>query len=254
MLKAYKYRIYPNKEQRIQIAKTFGCCRFVYNQTLAYRKDIYEQEKKSLSKTDCNNYCNRELKTQYEWLKEADKFALTNAIYNMDSAYQKFFREHAGYPKFKSKHDNRKSYTTNFTNGNIAVDFDDNKVKFPKLKWVKAKLHRRFDGSIKSATISQTPSGRYYVSFLVETIHQSLPSVNKTIGLDLGIKEFCITSDGDKYENPKTLRKYEKLLIKLQHQLAHKKKGSSNYHKIRIKIARCHEKIVSLRKDHLHRT
>ena len=116
MLKAYKYRIYPNKEQRIQIAKTFGCCRFVYNQTLAYRKDIYEQEKKSLSKTDCNNYCNRELKTQYEWLKEADKFALTNAIYNMDSAYQKFFREHAGYPKFKSKHDNRKSYTTNFTN------------------------------------------------------------------------------------------------------------------------------------------
>ena len=253
MLKAYKYRIYPNKEQRIQIAKTFGCCRFVYNQTLAYRKDIYEQEKKSLSKTDCNNYCNRELKTQYEWLKEADKFALTNAIYNMDSAYQKFFREHAGYPKFKSKHDNRKSYTTNFTNGNIAVDFDDNKVKFPKLKWVKAKLHRRFDGSIKSATISQTPSGRYYVSFLVETIHQSLPSVNKTIGLDLGIKEFCITSDGDKYENPKTLRKYEKLLIKLQHQLAHKKKGSSNYHKIRIKIARCHEKIVNLRKDHLHR-
>ena len=253
MLKAYKYRIYPNKEQRIQIAKTFGCCRFVYNQTLAYRKDIYEQEKKSLSKTDCNNYCNRELKTQYEWLKEADKFALTNAIYNMDSAYQKFFREHAGYPKFKSKHDNRKSYTTNFTNGNIAVDFDDNKVKLPKLKWVKAKLHRRFDGSIKSATISQTPSGRYYVSFLVETIHQSLPSVNKTIGLDLGIKEFCITSDGDKYENPKTLRKYEKLLIKLQRQLAHKKKGSSNYHKIRIKIARCHEKIVNFRKDHLHR-
>ena len=253
MLKAYKYRIYPNKEQRIQIAKTFGCCRFVYNQTLAHRQNTYEQEKKSLSKTDCNNYCNRELKAQYEWLKEVDKFALTNAIYNMDSAYQKFFREHAGYPKFKSKHDNRKSYTTNFTNGNIAVDFDDNKVKLPKLKWVKAKLHRRFDGSIKSAKISQTPSGRYYVSFLVETIHQSLPSVNKTIGLDLGIKEFCITSDGNKYENPKTLRKYEKLLIKLQRQLAHKKKGSSNYHKIRIKIARCHEKIVNLRKDHLHR-
>ena len=87
----------------------------------------------------------------------------------------------------------------------------------------------------------------------METIHQSLPSVNKTIGLDLGIKEFCITSDGDKYENPKTLRKYEKLLIKLQHQLAHKKKGSSNYHKTRIKIARCHEKIANLRKDHLHR-
>ena len=120
MLKAYKYRIYPNKAQKIQIAKTFGCCRFVYNQTLAYRKDAYEKEKKSVSRTDCNNYCNRELKKEYEWLKEVDKFALTNAIYNMDAAYQKFFKEHAGYPKFKSTHDNHKSYTTNFTNGNIA--------------------------------------------------------------------------------------------------------------------------------------
>ena len=132
VLKAYKYRIYPNSEQRIQIAKTFGCCRFVYNQTLAYRKEIYEKEKKSVSKTDCNNYCNRELKKDYEWLKEIDKFALTNAIYNMDTAYQKFFKEHAGYPKFKSKHDNHKSYTTNFTNGNIAVDFETGKIKLPK--------------------------------------------------------------------------------------------------------------------------
>ena len=92
MLKAYKYRIYPNNEQKIQIAKTFGCCRFVYNQTLAYRKEVYEKEKKSVSKTDCNNYCNRQLKKEYEWLKEVDKFALTNAIYNMDAAYQKFLR------------------------------------------------------------------------------------------------------------------------------------------------------------------
>ena len=232
MLKAYKYRLYPNEEQRIQLAKTFGCCRFVYNQTLAHRKNTYEQEKKSLSKTDCNNYCNRKLKVQYEWLKEVDKFALTNAVYNMDSAYKKFFKEHSGYPKFKSKHDNHKSYTTNYTNRNIEVDFENNKAKLPKLKWVKAKIHRRFDGNIKSATISQTPSGKYYVSFLVETTHEILPSVNKAIGLDLGIKEFCITSDGDKYKNPKTLRKYEKLLIKLQRQLAHKKKDSSNYHRL----------------------
>ncbi|HIZ40040.1 MAG TPA: helix-turn-helix domain-containing protein, partial [Candidatus Anaerobutyricum stercoris] len=115
MLKAYKYRIYPNSGQRTQIAKTFGCCRFVYNRTLEYRKELYEKEKKSMSKTDCNNYCNRELKSQYEWLREVDKFALTNAIYNMDSAYQKFFREHAGYPKFKRKHDSHRSYTTNYT-------------------------------------------------------------------------------------------------------------------------------------------
>ena len=171
MLKAYKYRIYPNNEQKIQIAKTFGCCRFIYNQTLAYRKEVYEKEKKSVSKTDCNNYCNRQLKKEYEWLKEVDKFALTNAIYNMDAAYQKFFKEHAGYPKFKSKHDNHKSYTTNFTNGNIAVDFEGNRVKLPKLKNVKAKLHRKFSGQIKSATISQIPSGKYYVSILVETEH-----------------------------------------------------------------------------------
>ena len=159
MLKAYRYRIYPNKEQEIQLAKTFGCCRFVYNQTLAYRKDAYEKEKKSVSKTDCNNYCNRELKKAYEWLKEVDKFALTNAIYNMDSAYQKFFKEHAGYPKFKSKHSNRKSYTTNFTNGNITVDFDRGRIKLPKLKRVKIKLHRKFSGRIKTATISKVPSG-----------------------------------------------------------------------------------------------
>ena len=203
MLKAYRYRIYPNKEQEIQLAKTFGCCRFVYNQTLAYRKDAYEKEKKSVSKTDCNNYCNRELKKVYEWLKEVDKFALTNAIYDMDSAYQKFFKEHTGYPKFKSKHSNRKSYTTNFTNGNITVDFDRGRIKLPKLKRVKIKLHRKFSGRIKAATISKVPSGKYYVSVLVETEHSPLVKTNGKIGLDLGIKDLCITSDGKKIENEK---------------------------------------------------
>ena len=221
MLKAYKYRIYPNSEQRIQIAKTFGCCRFVYNQTLAYRKEIYEKEKKSVSKTDCNNYCNRELKKDYEWLKEIDKFALTNAIYNMDVAYQKFFKEHAGYPKFKSKHDNYKSYTTNFTNGNIAVDFETGKIKLPKLKAVKARLHREYSGQIKSATVSQVSSGKYYVSILVETEHKELAHTNHNIGIDLGIKDLCITSDGKVYENLKIIKKYEKQLVNLQRQLAH---------------------------------
>ena len=253
MLKAYKYRIYPDNVQKVQIAKTFGCCRFVYNQTLAYRKERYEKEKRYVSKTDCNNYCNRELKKEYEWLRDVDKFALTNAIYNMDSAYQKFFKEHRGYPKFKSKHDNHKSYTTNFTNGNIAVDFEKGKVKLPKLKEVKAKLHRDFSGQIKSVTVSQVPSGKYYVSILVETEHGELPHTKKEIGLDLGIKNLCITSDGRKYENPKIIKKYEKKLAKLQRQLAHKEKGSSNYYKTKKKIALCHEKITNIRKDHLHR-
>ena len=253
MLKAYKYRIYPNNEQKIQIAKTFGCCRFVYNQTLAYRKEVYEKEKKSVSKTDCNNYCNRQLKKEYEWLKEVDKFALTNAIYNMDAAYQKFFKEHVGYPKFKSKHNNHKSYTTNFTNGNITVDFENNRVKLPKLKNIKAKLHRNFSGQIKSATISQVPSGKYYVSILVETEHMELAHTNQNTGIDLGIKDLCITSDGKKYENPKIIRKYEKKLIKLQRQLAHKEKRSQNYYKIKKKIALCYEKITNTRKDYLHK-
>ena len=253
MLKAYKYRIYPNKEQETQIAKTFGCCRFVYNQTLAYRKDLYEQEKKTVSKTDCNSYCNRELKKTYEWLKEVDKFALTNAVYNMDRAYQKFFKEHTGYPKFKSKHDNHKSYTTNFTNGNISVDFENGIIKLPKLGKTKAKLHRSFAGQIKSATISQAPSGKYYVSVLVETEHEKMPKTTGETGLDLGIKDLCITSDGRKYENPKTIRKYERKLVRLQRQLAHKEKRSKNYYKTKRQIALCHEKITNTRKDYLHK-
>lgn len=253
MLKAYKYRIYPSEEQEIQLAKTFGCCRFVYNQTLAYRKKAYEKEKNYISKTDCNNYCNRELKKVYKWLKEVDKFALTNAIYHMDSAYKKFFKDHAGYPKFKSKHDRHKSYTTNFTNGNITVDFDRGRIKLPKLKKIKAKIHRNFAGQIKSATISQLPSGKYYVAILVETENVKKQETRGKIGLDLGIKDLCITSDGRKYENPKIIKKYERNLTKLQRQLAHKIKGSRNYQKKRKQIALCHEKITNTRKDYLHK-
>ena len=253
MLKGYKYRIYPNKQQEKQIQKTFGCCRFVYNQTLAYRKEKYDKEKESMNKTSCNNYCNQVLKKEYEWLKEVDKFALTNAIYNMDSAYQKFFKEHAGYPKFKSKKNHKKSYTTNFTNGNIEVDFENNKIKLPKLKWVKAKLHREFVGQIKSATISQVPSGKYYVSILVETEHIPMESTGCIVGIDLGIKDLLITSDGKKYDNQKLIKKYEDKLAKEQRKLAHKQKGSSNWNKQRIKVTKIHEKISNTRKDYLHK-
>ena len=211
MLKAYKYRIYPNNEQKIQIAKTFGCCRFVYNQTLAYRKEVYEKEKKTVSKTDCNNYCNRQLKKEYEWLKEVDKFALTNAIYNMDAAYQKFFQGTRRVIRSLRVNTIIISHIQQiFTNGNITVDFGCNRVKLPKLKGIKAKLHRNFIGQIKSATISQVPSGKYYVSILVETEHVELPHIKQNTGIDLGIKELCITSAGKKYENPKIIRKIRK--------------------------------------------
>jgi len=253
MLKAYKYRIYPNKQQEVQIQKTFGCCRFVYNQTLTYRNDKYKALKESMNKTSCNNYVNQALKEEYEWLKEVDKFALTNAIYNMDSAYQKFFKEHTGFPKFKSKKNNKKSYTTNFTNKNIEVSFEKNKIKLQKLKWVKAKLHRDFVGQIKSATISQVPSGKYFVSVLVETEHTPMKFTDCMVGIDLGIKDLLITSDGEKFDNIHTTKKYEDKLTKEQRKLSHKVKGSKNYEKQRIKVARIHEKIHNTRVDNLHK-
>lgn len=253
MLKGYKYRIYPNRQQENQIQKTFGCCRFVYNQTLAYRKDLYETEKQSMSKIDCNNYINRSLKKEYDWLKEVDKFSLTNSVYDMDNAYQKFFKEHAGYPKFKSKKDNRKSYKTNATNGNIEVSFDKNKIKLPKLKWVKAKIHCEFEGKIKSATISQNPSGKYFVSILVEMDYIPAKSTGAMVGIDLGIKDLLITSGGEKFDNIHTTKKYEDKLAKEQRKFARKVKGSKNWNKQRIKVARIHEKIRNTRIDYLHK-
>lgn len=253
MLKAYKYRIYPNKQQEEQIRKTFGSCRFVYNQTLAHRKELYEIKKESMNKIACNNYVNQVLKREYEWLKEVDKFALTNSVYNMDSAYQKFFKENTGYPKFKSKRDNKKSYSTNSTNNNIEVSFDNNKIKLPKLKWIVAKVHREFTGKIKSATISQVPSGKYFVSVLVETEYIPLESTGCVVGIDLGIKDLLITSDGDKFDNIRTTKKYEDKLAKEQRKLSHKQKGSENWNKQRIKVARIHEKIHNTRSDNLHR-
>lgn len=240
MLKAYKYRIYPNKAQETLIQKTFGCCRFVYNQTLAYRKNLYETEKKSMNKMDCNNHVNRVLKHDYEWLKEVDKFALTNAIYSMDNAYQRFFKLHAGYPKFRSKHSNRRSYTTCITGTNIKVLFDENKIQLPKLKLVRARLSKPFVGQIKQATVSQTPTGKYFVSVLVETEHEPLLSTDKAIGIDLGIKDLLITSDGEKYANKRIIKQYEEKLSREQRRLARKIKGSSNYNKQRIKMVQNH--------------
>lgn len=253
MLKAYKYRLYPNKQQIEQIQKTFGCCRFVYNQTLAYRKELYETKKESMSKIDCNNYVNQVLKKEHKWLKEVDKFALTNSVYNMNSAYQKFFKEHTGYPKFKSKRDHKKSYSTNFTNNNIKVLFKNNRIKLPKLKWVKAKIHREFTGKIKSVTISQIPSGKYFVSILVETEHIPMKENNNSVGIDLGIKDLLITSDGEKFDNIRTTKKYEDKLAKEQRKLSRKIKGSKNWNKQRIKVARIHEKIHNTRIDYLHK-
>ena len=253
MLKSYKYRIYPNKAQVELIQKTFGCCRFVYNNTLAYRKNLYETEKKSMSKFDCSRYVTGVLKRDYEWLKEVDKNSLQYAVFAMDNAYQRFFKLHSGYPKFKSKHNNRRSYTTCITGTNIKVLFDENKIQLPKLKLVRARLSRPFVGQIKRATVSQTPTGKYFVSILVDTEHQPLPSTDKMIGIDLGIKDLLITSDGEKYDNHRITKQYEDKLSRAQRRLSRKVKGSNNYNKQRIKVASIHEKIHNTRIDYLHK-
>ena len=251
MFKSYKFRLYPNKSQEVLLQKTFGCVRFVYNQCLAYKIDKYKNENISLSRFDVNNYKNRVLKQQYEWLREVDKCALDNAVINLDSAYQKFFKEHSGFPKFKSKKTSRKSYKTNL---NIAVNFDNCQIKLPKLKWIKARGMKKFDGKIKSAVVSQTPSGKYFCSVLVEKENETpLPKTNCNIGIDLGIKEFVITSDGIKYNNPKYLAKSEKKIVKLQRQLSRKSSGSNNRNKARIKFARAWEKITNQRTDFLQK-
>ena len=254
MFKSYKFRLYPNNNQEVLLQKTFGCVRFVYNQCLAYRIDKYNNENISLSKFDINNYKNQVLKKEYTWLKEVDKFALDNAIINLDSAYQKFFKEHSGFPKFKSKKVNKKSYKTNFTNGNIEVDFCSRKIKLPKLKWIKTRGIPNITGRIKSAVVSQTPSGKYFVSVLVDKEdEQSLPKTGSVVGIDLGLKEFASTSDGVKYDNPKYLAKSEKRLIKLQRQLSRKSKDSKNRDKARVRFARAWEKITNQRMDFLQK-
>ncbi len=259
MIKSYKYRIYPNKEQEELMQKTFGCCRFVYNQTLEYRKGVYEKENRNLGKFDCSNYVNQILKYKYEWLREVDRWALVYSVFNMDDAYQKFFKGNTKYPRFKSKKWSKKSYTTacNKNGGGdrytVEVDFDNRKIKLPKLKWIKAKISRTFDGKIKSATVSQTPSGKYFASILVEEEQREIPKSEKSVGIDLGIKDLVITSDGEKFDNLKLIKKYETKLAKEQRKLAHKQKGSKNREKQRIKVAKIHEKIANARNDYLHK-
>nr|WP_032072404.1 IS200/IS605 family element RNA-guided endonuclease TnpB [Clostridium botulinum]BAP25655.1 putative transposase [Clostridium botulinum] len=252
MLKAYKYRIYPNKEQKLYFAKTFGCTRFIYNKMLTDRIKSYE-ENKDLDIKQSKYPTPAQYKKEFPWLKEVDSLALANAQLNLDKAYKNFFRDKSiGFPKFKSKKSNYHSYTTNNQKGTIYIE--NSRIKIPKLKtMIKIKLHRKFDGIIKSCTVSKTPSNKYYISILVDAENNQLPKTNKKVGIDVGLKEFATTSDGDFFGNPKWLRKSEKRLAKLQKDLSRKKKNSNNRKKARLKIARLHEKITNQRKDFLHK-
>ena len=247
MLKAYKYRLYPNKEQEEYFAKCFGCVRFIYNRMLSDKIEHYKETKQKLNNTPA------QYKKEFPWLKEVDSLALANAQMNLQTAYNNFFtRPETGFPNFKSKKNHYYSYTTNNQKGSVSVS--DRYIKLPKIGLVRVKKHRDFEGIIKSATVSKTPSGKYYVSVLVNCEEQEkLPQSNNEIGIDLGIKEFCITSDCEMIENPKHLRKSEKKLRKLQKDLSRCQKGSKNREKCRVKVAKQHEKIANQRKDFLHK-
>lgn len=249
--KAYKYRIYPNKKQQELIQKTFGCIRFVYNYYLNKRKEMYENDKITFT----YNMCSKDLtslKKDLEWLKEVDSVGLQSSLKDLDHAYQKFFKEHTGYPKFKSKKNRYKSYKTKNTNN--CLDFINKHIKLPKLGLVKVRDKQIPQGRILNATISQEPNGHYYCSLCCTDVEfEQYPKTNKNVGIDLGICDFAILSDGIKIENPQFYEQSEKKLAKLQRELSRKTIGSSRWNKARIKVAKLQKHISNQRNDFLQK-
>ena len=249
IIKGYKFRIYPTVKQREYFTQCFGCCRLLWNSMLADKINYYNTYGENLT-VYVTDY-----KERYPFLNEVDSLALANELQDLNRAYKNFFRDKSvGFPKFKSKKNNHRSFSTNNQKG--TVEFIDNKwLKIPKNKkigLVRCHQSQEIKGVIKTVTISQVPSGKYYVSCNVEIWYQTLPKTKNMIGLDLGIKDLVIPSYGEPYENPKTIRNYEKQLAELQRQLAHKQKYSKNYYKQKRKIARLHEKISNIRNNNLH--
>lgn len=254
--RALVYTIYPNEKQNIQCQKTFGCCRFVYNQMLDVQKERHENGEKHLSKTKANTYCNQHLKKKYPFLKEVDKFALTNAIYHLEDGYDRFFKHLSRFPKYKCKHKAKRSYTINITNGNIEIS--DNSIKLPKLGWVKAKIHHRpkEDWKLKSATVTQNRDDSYQVSILFayeESISPAVVTKETTIGLDYKSDGLYVSSEGDTCGMPHYFRQSADKLAKAQRKLRHKTIGSKNYNKQQKRTAKIHRHIANQRKDFLQK-
>lgn len=247
--KAYKFRIYPNAEQKVMFAKTFGCVRFIYNKMLADKIEYYKETKKKLNNTPA------QYKAEFEWLKEVDSLALANAQMNLQSAYNNFFkRQDIAFPKFKSKKSNRRAYTTNCVNGNIFVN--DGHIKLPKVGTVKLKQHREIPVGyiLKSVTVSQIPSGKYYASVLFEYENQIQEKVPQSfLGLDFSMHELYKDSNGNIPEYPRYYRQAEMRLKREQRRLSKMQKGSSNRNKQRIRVAVLHEKVSNQRRDFLHK-
>lgn len=258
MNKSYKFRLYPNKEQQILFSKTFGCVRFVYNKMLAERKEIYElykDNKEELKKHKLPTPA--KYKTEFEWLKEVDSMALANAQMNLKTAYNNFFRDkNVGFPKFKSKKRDKNSYTTNNINNNIRIK--NKRIKLPKVDWVKIVIHRQIlkNEIIKSCTISMTPSGKYYISILVEyekNIKEHQINLENALGLDFDMKNLYTDSQGIIAEYPKFYHQSLNKLKREQIKLSLMKINSNNYNKHKIKVAKLYEKISNCRKDFLHK-
>jgi putative transposase len=253
MLKVYKYRIYPEIDQIEFINVHFGACRFVYNWALEQKIKTYEQKKKSISRFDLQKILVHEVKPSNEWLKKANSQALLASLVNVESAFTKFFREKTGFPKFKSKKNPVQSYQMP---QHYMVDFDRNVIKLPKIGEVKAVLHRRFEGEMKTATISKSSTGKYYISILVDD-GKELPekqeiTESSAIGIDVGIKDFAILSNGEKVENPNYLRNSLKRMKCLQKRVSRKEKGSKNRDKARHQLSKIHEIISNQRNNFQH--
>ena len=254
ILKAYKVRLYPNDEQQIFFAKSFGCTRFIWNKMLADKINYYQATKTTLNNTPA------QYKKEFEWLKEVDSLALANVQQNLRVAYNQFFKQGSGFPKFKKK-GIKDSYTTNNQKGTVAIT--DSAVKLPKIGHINAKFPDKINGLIKSATISRKPSGKYFVSLLVETIVNELPKTQSNIGIDLGLTDFIVLSDGSKVANPKFLSKLQGKLARAQKVLAKRRAAakadqrklseSRNYQKQKLKVAKVYEKITNKRADFLHK-
>lgn len=247
MFKAFKYRLYPTASQAEKINQNIGCARFVYNHLLDDKINVWKETKQRSKKTYSL------LKEEHEFLKNADSRSLKHAQANLDVAYDKFFKEPStGFPKFKSKHKCRWSYTTDNNNG--TVRFDGNRLKLPKVGYVKVVEHRQHEGRIISATISHERSGEYYASVLCEIEKsEALPVTDKVVGIDLGLHDFVVCSDGERVPSPKYFRKSEQRLARIQRAFSRTQKGSSGHEKARLKVARCHQKIKNQRYDFLQK-
>lgn len=255
MLKAYKYRLKPTKEQRIFFEKSFGCVRFIYNWALAKRIEAYQNEGKRINAVDlCKMLTDLKKEEGMEWLKEVSNECLQQSIRNLDSAFTRFFREKKRFPKFKSKHKSRAAYKAI---NSVAVDLDNNRIRLPKIGWVKLSENRKFEGDVRSVTVSKTKTDKYYVSVLVED-GKELPSKEPityegTIGIDVGIKDFAVCSNGDVYQNPKYLEKATDRLKIIQKRFSKSKKGGNRYERLRKQLARQYEKVTNQRTDFLHK-